>query len=947
MSKEWSNLSKVVTKRTYARTDKGSTEGWLYPTDNSVVERVIGGNVRGFDVSLDEINRLKYFAGERKAFAGGRGLWMSGAPAHERIGGAALNNCWALTAEQWKNFIYAMDLLMLGGGVGMSVEHRFVSKLPRVKKGVVIEHRDTKDADFIVPDSREGWCELITRVFESFFDTGRSFTYSTVCIRGYGEKIKGFGGSASGPIPLIEFVKVVSRILGAREGKHIRPIDAADITCAIGAMVKAGNVRRSAIIILGDPWDKEYLVMKRWDLQTLPAWRSNANFSVVCEDIEDLHPLFWKTYEHGEPYGLINRKNIQTYGRMGERKKDTAYLVNPCVPAATEILTNVGYIPIDELIGQQVLVWNGFEFSEVEPRATGHNQPLVTVTLSSGQSLTCTEYHEFVIALDYKGATKRVRATDLEPGMKLIKTSYPVITQGETIHPDRAYTQGFVSAEGMDDYKGFSLYAPKYCCLDRLSVRKKDYDLNGCRVHVTVSCEKLPKSFVPFDWNLEAKLNWLAGLADGDGTVLNEGGIQISSINRKFLLDVQKMLTTMGVFSKINVMSRSGFRSMPDGHGGTKDYYCQDCYRVCIGSQEVQFLIGLGMRCNRLKIGGFYPNRNASRFNTVVDVEEAGEADIVYCFTEPRRNLACFEGVVTGQCAEACLEPFEPCNLQEIALCNLSGVEEFVEAARLMHRYGKRVTCAKYHIPETQKVIDRNRRVGTSLTGFLNSPLSDPDVLDTAYRAIQDENAAYSKELGIPLSIRTTLNKPSGTVSKVMDCEDFEGIKARDSRYMIQRIRFEANDPLIPLLRTAGHRMEPEIKLDGSLDHGTQVVDFYLAYDGDGPIKDEGFDTWKQLDTLVMAQKWWADQAVSTTVYYRRSEIPQIKEWLTNNLKFLKTISFLVEDDHGFKQAPKESITQEQYETLSKNISPIPFDEIENVGDIEIEGCESGLCPVK
>lgn len=290
---------------------------------------MIRGNVSGFNVSEEEISRLRYFAGERKAFPGGRGLWFSGAPMHEKLGGSGCTNCWALTAESYPNFVHAADLLMLGGGVGMSVEHRFVSKLPKVKKSVIIEHKDTKDADFIVPDSREGWCELIRRVLESYFETGRSFTYSTICVRGYGEKIHGFGGTSSGPVPLREFVEASQRIIGSREGKHIRPIDAADITCSIGAMVKSGNVRRSAILLLGDPWDKEYLTMKRWDLAALPSWRSNANFSVVCEDIEDLHPLFWKTYEHGEPYGLINRKNIQTYGRMGEKKKDTAYLVNP------------------------------------------------------------------------------------------------------------------------------------------------------------------------------------------------------------------------------------------------------------------------------------------------------------------------------------------------------------------------------------------------------------------------------------------------------------------------------------------------------------------------------------------------------------------------------------------------------------------------------------------
>ena len=46
---------------------------------------------------------------------------------------------------------------MLGGGVGMSVEQRYISKLPKVKKGVTVQHRATKDASLILSDSREGW----------------------------------------------------------------------------------------------------------------------------------------------------------------------------------------------------------------------------------------------------------------------------------------------------------------------------------------------------------------------------------------------------------------------------------------------------------------------------------------------------------------------------------------------------------------------------------------------------------------------------------------------------------------------------------------------------------------------------------------------------------------------------------------------------------------------
>ncbi len=96
-----------------------------------------------------------------------------------------------------------------------------------------------------------------------------------------------------------------------------------------------------------------------------------------------------------------------------------------------------------------------------------------------------------------------------------------------------------------------------------------------------------------------------------------------------------------------------------------------------------------------------------------------------------------------------------------------------------------------------------------------------------------------------------------------------------------------------------------------------------------------------------MAQKHWADQSVSVTVYYKREEISQLKKWLGENLKYLKTISFLCHSEHGFLQAPKEKITKEQYEKLSAKIKPINDD---GIGEGELESsmeCEGGACPVK
>jgi len=263
----------------------------------------------------------------------------------------------------------------------------------------------------------------------------------------------------------------------------------------------------------------------------------------------------------------------------------------------------------------------------------------------------------------------------------------------------------------------------------------------------------------------------------------------------------------------------------------------------------------------------------------------------------------------------------------------------------LMHRYGKRVTMERYHHARIQEVVDRNRRIGTGITGCLASPLFCAETLDRVYAAIQKENREYSKELGIPESIRTTVIKPSGTVSKVLDMDGYEGIHPAYSRYVIQRVRFATNDALVPLLRDAGHHIEPVKRLDGTVDHNTLVVDFYVKAPDGFPVADEGFDTWQQIKAVRLAQEHWADQAVSASIYYKRVDIPAIKNWMADNIGEVKTISFLAHSDHGFLQAPKEPITKEQYEKLSAKIQPIDF---ERIGDGEMESQEcAGACPIR
>lgn len=543
-------------------------------------------------------------------------------------------NCFFWTAENWNHFVYAQDYLMLGGGVGMSVEHRFTSKLPKVKPSVKIEHKNTYDADFIVPDSREGWCELTHRVLESYFVTGKSFSYSTKVIRGYGEPINGFGGVASGPSPLVKFIEQLCDLLDSRRGKHVRPIDAADIICMIGQMVVAGNVRRSAIIIIGDQFDKEYLQAKRWFTGKVPNYRAYANFSIISDDLNDAHPDYWKTFEYGEPFGIVNRKNIQKFGRIGEERVDKAIGVNPC--------------------------------------------------------------------------------------------------------------------------------------------------------------------------------------------------------------------------------------------------------------------------------------------------------------------------------AEICLENGEPCCLVEIPLMNIADEQEFKHVARLLYRYAKRVTLQKYHNDITDSVVHRNYRIGIGITGCLGSSLFREDVLNRVYEFLREEDMRYTAELkekfdvSVSESIRLTTVKPSGTVSKLLSQQGYEGIHPAYSRYFIQRIRFASDDPLVEKLREAGHNVEYQVNLDDSIDYSTVVVDFYCEAPENLPVADEDWTLEKQLETLLLAQKAWSDNAVSVTVYFRKEELEYIKQWLVENLVKIKTISFLLHSDHGFKQAPKEAISKEVYLKLSKKIKPLNIDFLnESSNFVDLSECAGGVCPIK
>jgi ribonucleoside-triphosphate reductase len=617
-------LGEIVYLRTYSRDVEGRKETWP-----ETIERCINGAITiGAQLDDNEAERLFDYIFNLKCSLSGRALWQLGTPLVNKYNGTSLNNCYFVNIEDIKDFELLFDYLMLGGGVGYSVERARIHELPKVKTGVSITHERTNDADIIVPDSRQGWRKLLRSVMKSYFYTGKSFSYSTILIREFGAPLKTFGGTASGPGALIDGVADICKVLEARAGKKLRSVDVLDIANIIGRIVVSGSSRRSAQIAIGDPDDVLFLRAKNWSSGTVPAWRANSNNSIYADSYDHILSELWKGYDgSGEPYGLINRGLARKVGRLGEKNPDPT-------------------------------------------------------------------------------------------------------------------------------------------------------------------------------------------------------------------------------------------------------------------------------------IDGFNP------------------------------------------CAEIGLSDGESCNLATIFLPNISSYEEFVDVSRLLYKVQKSITSMEYPYEKTTKAVQKNRRLGQSITGILQCSEEQLSWLSPAYEELREFDAWWSERTGVPASVRLTTVQPSGTLSLLPGVTP--GIHPAYARYYIRRVRFGAADPLVEKCRKRGYKVVPDLGLDGREDHTRWVVEFPCE-SPEGSVLASEMTAIQQLEWVKKMQTVWADNAVSVTVYYRKEELPEIKKWLSENYdNGVKSVSFLLHADHNFPLPPYEEVTKDEYEKLLAKVDfTVELQDKAGMGMLDMGDCDTGACPVR
>ena len=215
--------------------------------------------------------------------------------------------------------------------------------------------------------------------------------------------------------------------------------------------------------------------------------------------------------------------------------------------------------------------------------------------------------------------------------------------------------------------------------------------------------------------------------------------------------------------------------------------------------------------------------------------------------------------------------------------------------------------------------------------------------MKSAYEALRAFDVAYSEQKKFPTSVKLTTCKPSGTLSLLPGVTP--GIHPGYAQFMIRRIAMSSNHPLVEVCRNHGYDIEYRLNFDGSQDYSTVVVSFPFSFP-EGTVLAKDMTALQQLKVVKELQQHWSDNSVSCTVYYRKEELPEIKKYLAKHFATgHKSLSFLLHSDHGFKQAPYEEITKEQFDAMvakTKLITSITDGQIGLDDD-----CVGGVCPVR
>jgi ribonucleotide reductase alpha subunit len=969
----WGMLGYITFKRTYARRlNEANEDDETTEEFRDTIIRILDGCQSQLHVNFtnNELKQAYKYLMSLKCSVAGRFLWQLGTTNVSKLGIMSLQNCaFVKIDEPIKPFLWIFDVLMLGTGVGFNIQRENIQKLPALlDKEILITRQDTKDADFIVPDSREGWGSLFEKIFEAYFYKGKSFTYSTVLIRSAGTKIKGFGGVASGPEDLVKGINNIQGILNKRRGGKLTGVDCLDIINIIASIVVAGNVRRclpkgSKVHTKNGLINIEDIIVGDEVLTTCGYKRVEHKF------IQGVQPVFSITTSKGNFQCTKNHKMAVMNDNYTYEWKEAGTLTS----------NNKLILTREPIIGNDNITLPSFEFTNRRDRILVPNLTadiswffgfLVSgsINLKPALKINCKDYKQLkkisniikkfgenislVITTDKINNiySIEINATNFNNYINnYIKfNSIPYFINETTLNNRLSYITGVI-----DGYKN------KYEDNITIQVQPVSFlnDLNNLLYSCGIECKKTATNLIINDiqsLKLIKENNYLDSSINITNDKINNT-IQINNI----VCSTAEVLE----FKYLNDLETYDIEVE-----GVHEFFCNgylthNSALICLGDyDDIDYL-----NAKRWDLGNI-PNWRCMSNNSVVcsDISKLPEEfwegykgngepyglinlDLSRKIGRIKDGSKYPDPLVEGYnpCAEQSLANYETCCLSEIFLCNIESYEELKEIATILYRICKHSLLLKCHQEETEKIVHKNMRMGIGITGYLQSSPQQKSWLGDLYEYLRDYDKSYSAKIGVDTSVKLTTVKPSGTLSLLSGV--CSGAHPGIYQYFIRRIRIaSSNTQLINLAKKNNFYIEYQRNFDGTDDKNTQIIEFPCCYP-EGTVLAKDMTAVDQLNVIKDLQTNWSDNSVSVTIYYRLNELDEIKEWLINNYtNNVKTCSFLLHNEHGFKQAPFEEITKEKYEELIKKVIPITSGNINTQADNELTSeCVGGACPVR
>ena len=296
--------------------------------------------------------------------------------------------------------------------------------------------------------------------------------------------------------------------------------------------------------------------------------------------------------------------------------------------------------------------------------------------------------------------------------------------------------------------------------------------------------------------------------------------------------------------------------------------------------------------------------------------------------------------ICTNPCGEIPLNYFELCNLSEVNICKCTK-QEYIDACKFACFYCSTVNLLKTANTYTNSIIQKNRRIGVSMSGICDF-LDDHSVVEwiewmkDGYDVIKQFNKELAEQAGIPTSVALTTIKPSGTTSNLSNVSP--GIHPRLFKFYIRRVRVSKKcEKLIEVLKNANIPYEDDI-------YSPDTYVFSIPVKSNAQRAQPDYTIWEQMQHIALAQKYFVDNMISVTVTFNKQEASQLKTCIDNYITEIKGVSFLPQFTDFYKQAPYEGITEDEYYKRVESITSADWSLFTGSDGVDTRFCDGGVC---